>query len=175
MRGPTQNTMVAIRPEGDLQKSLCTPEWFYIMVLTYFGVSAERVIRRRSIRWWSKFNYITSAALDSGMITSVILIFLSLQIQGQGQLDWWGNRWFSNSTLLVVWFSLCKIISSNVSRSVGSGGSAETISSAGNTTRGVCTVSEGAVRALMGEIRNVIPNYDQRSRYCAPFELFFCL
>lgn len=59
---------------------------------------AERVIRKRNFRWWSKFNYITSAAVDSGTIISVLLIFLSLQINGQSQLNWWGNQWFSNST-----------------------------------------------------------------------------
>jgi hypothetical protein len=61
-------------------------------------MAAERVIRKRNFRWWSKFNYITSAALDSGTIISVLLIFLALQINGQSQLDWWGNRWFENST-----------------------------------------------------------------------------
>ena len=143
------------------------------MILTCFGVSAERVIRRRSIGWWSKFNYITSAALDSGTIISVIVIFLSLQINGQGQLDWWGNRWFANSTFLAVWFSFCEFASANVLSSFGSDSRAETISSAGNTTRGVCTVSEGAVRALVGEIGSDIPDYDHQSRYCKRFDLFF--
>lgn len=63
---------------------------------------AERLIRKRNFRWWSKFNYITSAAIDSGTIISVLVIFLSLQINGQSQLDWWGNRWFAESRSLVL-------------------------------------------------------------------------
>lgn len=31
------------------------------------GFIFQYVIRRRSFAWWSKFNYVTSAALDSGM------------------------------------------------------------------------------------------------------------
>lgn len=29
-------------------------------------LAIEFVVRRRNFRWWSKFNYILSAALDSG-------------------------------------------------------------------------------------------------------------
>jgi len=65
--------------------------WFIV------GFIFQRIIRRNNFRWWSKFNYITSAAVDSGTIISVVLIFLSLQINGQSQLDWWGNKWFANT------------------------------------------------------------------------------
>ena len=82
------------------------------MVLTCFGVSAERIIRRNNFRWWSKFNYITSAAADSGTIISVVLIFLSLQINGQSQLDWWGNKWFANSTFFSPFDLVCVKIAS---------------------------------------------------------------
>lgn len=62
----------------------------------------EHLIRKRNFRWWSKFNYITTAAIDSGTIISVLVIFLALQINGQSQLDWWGNRWFAESRFLVL-------------------------------------------------------------------------
>jgi len=54
-------------------------------------VSAEQVIRKNNFRWWSKFNYITSAAADSWTIISTVLNFLLLQMNGQSQLDWWGT------------------------------------------------------------------------------------
>ncbi|KAG8832746.1 hypothetical protein FRC17_000756 [Serendipita sp. 399] len=54
----------------------------------------EYVLRRRSFRWWSKFNYILSAGLDSGTAISLIIIFLVLQLPFKGTglvLNWWGN------------------------------------------------------------------------------------
>lgn len=36
-------------------------------LFTYSGPFAEYVVRRRNFRWWSKFNYILSSALDSGL------------------------------------------------------------------------------------------------------------
>ncbi|CAG7853661.1 Glutathione transporter 1 [Serendipita indica DSM 11827] len=62
--------------------------WFVVgFIFQYF-------IRRRNFRWWSKFNYVLSAALDSGTILSIIIIFLTLQLpfkNGGLLIDWWGN------------------------------------------------------------------------------------
>ncbi|KAG8855931.1 hypothetical protein FRC20_000665 [Serendipita sp. 405] len=58
------------------------------------GFIFQYVVRRRSFRWWSKFNYILSAGLDSGTAISLILIFLVLQLPFGGtglNLNWWGN------------------------------------------------------------------------------------
>ncbi|KAG8706561.1 hypothetical protein FRC09_002348 [Ceratobasidium sp. 395] len=50
-------------------------------------------IRRRHFGWWSRYNYILSAALDSGVAVATILIFFCLQFPRGGalQLHWWGN------------------------------------------------------------------------------------
>ncbi|EKM53364.1 uncharacterized protein PHACADRAFT_259684 [Phanerochaete carnosa HHB-10118-sp] len=50
-------------------------------------------IRRRNFAWWSKFNYVTSAALDIGTFVSLLFIFFTLQFPRGGsiQVNWWGN------------------------------------------------------------------------------------
>jgi len=61
--------------------------WFSV------GFIFQYLIRTRSFRWWSKFNYILSAALDSGTIVSVVFVFFTLQYPKGGTLsvNWWGN------------------------------------------------------------------------------------
>ena len=55
------------------------------------------VIRRRHFSWWTKYNYILSAGLDSGVAISVIVIFFALQYPKGGTIGqdtimtWWGN------------------------------------------------------------------------------------
>ncbi|KAG8863761.1 hypothetical protein FRB96_007598 [Tulasnella sp. 330] len=65
---------------------------------SWFGVGLifQYIVRRRNFRWWSKFNYILSASLDSGTIISVIVVFATLQYPKGGTiaLDWWGNSVF---------------------------------------------------------------------------------
>ncbi|KAI0687104.1 OPT oligopeptide transporter [Cytidiella melzeri] len=53
----------------------------------------QYLIRRRNFPWWSKFNYVTSAALDIGTLFSVLFIFFALQFPKGGtlELNWWGN------------------------------------------------------------------------------------
>lgn len=60
---------------------------------------AEYMMRRYRFRWWSKFCFITSAALDSGTVISTILVFLLLQLPKDGtiKLNWWGNNVFRNT------------------------------------------------------------------------------
>jgi OPT family oligopeptide transporter len=68
--------------------------WFIV------GFIFQYVIRRRHFRWWSKFNYILSAALDSGTILAIVFIFLTLQLpfsNGGLQVNWWGNTVFLES------------------------------------------------------------------------------
>ncbi|EIN06776.1 OPT oligopeptide transporter [Punctularia strigosozonata HHB-11173 SS5] len=56
------------------------------------------LIRKRNFAWWSKFNYVTSAALDSGTSISLILIFFVLQ-NGEiiDKTVWWGNDIFQKN------------------------------------------------------------------------------
>ncbi|KAJ0331232.1 hypothetical protein COL5a_002768 [Colletotrichum fioriniae] len=42
-------------------------------------------------QWWAKYNYVLSAALDSGLAISAIVIFFALVFPGV-QLSWWGNN-----------------------------------------------------------------------------------
>ncbi|KAI0667564.1 small oligopeptide transporter [Trametes maxima] len=55
------------------------------------------VIRRRHFSWWTKYNYILSAGLDSGVAICAILIFFCLQYPRDGTIGestimtWWGN------------------------------------------------------------------------------------
>lgn len=48
--------------------------WFVV------GFIFQYVVRKRNFAWWSKFNYVTSAALDSGTVLSLIVIFFTLQV-----------------------------------------------------------------------------------------------
>lgn len=48
--------------------------WFAVAFIFQY------LIRRRNFLWWSKFNYVTSAAMDTGVIMSTIFIFFTLQV-----------------------------------------------------------------------------------------------
>lgn len=51
-------------------------------------------IRRFRFRWWMRYNYILSAALDGGLVLSLTAIFFTLQVWKPGgvNLNWWGNK-----------------------------------------------------------------------------------
>ncbi|KAG8215868.1 OPT oligopeptide transporter protein-domain-containing protein [Butyriboletus roseoflavus] len=57
-------------------------------------------IRRRHISWWTKYNYVLSAAMDSGLAVSIVIIFFVLQYPQNGTIGlttvqtWWGNTVF---------------------------------------------------------------------------------
>jgi OPT family small oligopeptide transporter len=67
------------------------------------GFIFQYVIRRRHFSWWTKYNYVLSAALDSGLAVSIILIFFCLQYPQNGTIglntiqSWWGNKVFLNT------------------------------------------------------------------------------
>nr|ODN93225.1 OPT family small oligopeptide transporter [Cryptococcus depauperatus CBS 7841] len=48
-------------------------------------------LRRRRFAWWSKYNYVLSAALDVGTAISAIVLFLFLGLPG-ASLNWWGTN-----------------------------------------------------------------------------------
>jgi OPT family small oligopeptide transporter len=48
-------------------------------------------IKRRYTGWWLQYNYITSAALDCGLIISTLVIFFTLYLTETKHIDWWGN------------------------------------------------------------------------------------
>jgi len=70
---------------------------------TIVGFVFQYVIRRRYFSWWTKYNYVLSAALDSGVAISIILIFFCLEYPLNGQIGintiqtWWGNTVFTKT------------------------------------------------------------------------------
>jgi hypothetical protein len=48
-------------------------------------------IRRFHFRWWMRYNYILSAALDAGVGLSMIIIFAMQYPKGGFKIEWWGN------------------------------------------------------------------------------------
>ncbi|KAF9373738.1 hypothetical protein CPC16_001675, partial [Podila verticillata] len=49
------------------------------------------LIRRYRYGWWSRYNYLTSAAMDSGVAISSLVIYFALQNQETVFPTWWGN------------------------------------------------------------------------------------
>jgi len=67
------------------------------------GFIFQYVIRRRNFPWWTKYNYVLSAALDSGVAVCAVLIFFCLQYPQNGNIGintiqtWWGNSVYLNT------------------------------------------------------------------------------
>jgi OPT family small oligopeptide transporter len=67
------------------------------------GFIFQYVIRRRHFSWWTKYNYVLSAAMDAGVAISAVLIFFILQYPKNGTIGadniqvWWGNTVFANN------------------------------------------------------------------------------
>lgn len=62
------------------------------------GCFFQWFMRRFHFRWWMRYNYILSAALDSGIALSLIFIFFCLQYPKGGlNLNWWGNTVWQNT------------------------------------------------------------------------------
>jgi OPT family small oligopeptide transporter len=56
------------------------------------GTIFNYFIKRRYTGWWLQYNYITSAALDCGLIVSTLLIFFTLYLTSANDPNWWGNN-----------------------------------------------------------------------------------
>ncbi|KAJ6441030.1 OPT oligopeptide transporter [Purpureocillium lavendulum] len=61
------------------------------------GFVFNKWIRGRWTGWWMRFNYITSAALDSGLAICTIIIVLTLSLTNTEAPDWWGNSVGANT------------------------------------------------------------------------------
>ena len=48
-------------------------------------------IKKRWPGWWMQYNYVTSAALDCGLIISTIIIFFTLYLTNAQAPIWFGN------------------------------------------------------------------------------------
>ncbi|KAG6813123.1 hypothetical protein H0H92_013747 [Tricholoma furcatifolium] len=77
------NGVSAIPPATGINYS----SWFAVAFIFQY------LIRKKNFAWWSKFNYVLSAAMDSGTVLSLIFIFFSLQFPKNGSINvnWWGN------------------------------------------------------------------------------------
>ncbi|KAH9840538.1 OPT oligopeptide transporter protein-domain-containing protein [Rhodofomes roseus] len=70
---------------------------------TIVGFIFNYVIRRRHFSWWTKYNYILSAAMDSGVAIAVLIIYFTLQYPANGTIgestiqSWWGNTVYKNT------------------------------------------------------------------------------
>ncbi|KAG0073736.1 hypothetical protein BGZ93_000996 [Podila epicladia] len=49
------------------------------------------LIKRYRYCWWSRYNYLTAAAMDSGLAISSLVIYFALQNQETVFPTWWGN------------------------------------------------------------------------------------
>ncbi|PPQ71007.1 hypothetical protein CVT26_014269 [Gymnopilus dilepis] len=65
------------------------------------GFIFNYIIRRLHFRWWMRYNYILSAALDSGVAFGMVVVFFALGLPkpstGGVQLNWWGNMVWQNT------------------------------------------------------------------------------
>jgi hypothetical protein len=66
-----------------------TPLSFFAWV--YFGLLFNHLLHARCPAWWRKYNYITAAGLDAGLILSTIVIFFAITLPGVEIPQWWGN------------------------------------------------------------------------------------
>ncbi|KAF9950768.1 hypothetical protein BGZ70_001236 [Mortierella alpina] len=57
----------------------------------FIGFIFAFLLRRYRYHWWSRYNYLTSAALDSGVAVAGLVIFFCIQSWGGAMPFWWGN------------------------------------------------------------------------------------
>ncbi|OTA85845.1 hypothetical protein M434DRAFT_82435 [Hypoxylon sp. CO27-5] len=58
----------------------------------------NKIIYKRFYAWWSKYNYVLAAALDTGLAISGIVIFFAVTYGPNVQFpDWWGNTVWQNT------------------------------------------------------------------------------
>ncbi|KAI8345945.1 OPT family small oligopeptide transporter, partial [Mortierella sp. GBAus27b] len=64
--------------------------YFYTNGL-FIGFVFQFLLRRYRYNWWARYNYLTSAALDSGVAVCGLVIFFTIQ-SWEGEMPyWWGN------------------------------------------------------------------------------------
>ncbi|KAJ2936585.1 hypothetical protein H1R20_g506, partial [Candolleomyces eurysporus] len=62
------------------------------------GFIFNYLVRRYRFNWWLNYNYILSAALDTGVAFMLLALFFFLQLpKGGVYLDWWGNSVWANT------------------------------------------------------------------------------
>ncbi|KAF9189566.1 hypothetical protein BGZ51_009461 [Haplosporangium sp. Z 767] len=64
--------------------------YFYTNGL-FIGFVFAFLLRRYRYNWWARYNYLTSAALDTGVAICGLMIFFTIQSWGGEMPNWWGN------------------------------------------------------------------------------------
>ncbi|KAF9977099.1 hypothetical protein BGZ73_006973 [Actinomortierella ambigua] len=64
--------------------------YFYTNAL-FLGFIFAFLLRRYRYSWWARYNYLTSAALDTGVAISGLVIFFCITLPGAEMPYWWGN------------------------------------------------------------------------------------
>ncbi|KAG0240841.1 hypothetical protein BGW41_006596 [Actinomortierella wolfii] len=64
--------------------------YFYTNGL-FWGFIFAFLLRRYRYNWWARYNYLTSAALDTGVAIAGLVIFFCLTLPGVEMPYWWGN------------------------------------------------------------------------------------
>lgn len=57
----------------------------------FVGLLFNYWIRKRWNGWWNTYNYVTAAALDSGLIIATLVIFFAITLPEITVPQWWGN------------------------------------------------------------------------------------
>ncbi|KAI0882943.1 small oligopeptide transporter [Annulohypoxylon maeteangense] len=66
---------------------------WYIVNLVF-----NKIIYKKFYAWWTKYNYVLAAALDTGLALSGIVIFFAVTYGPNVQFpDWWGNTVWKNT------------------------------------------------------------------------------
>ncbi|KAK3829189.1 MAG: OPT family small oligopeptide transporter [Benniella sp.] len=64
--------------------------YFYTNGL-FLGFIFAFLLRRYRYNWWARYNYLTSAALDTGVAICGLVIFFCIQLEELSMPNWWGN------------------------------------------------------------------------------------
>ncbi|KAF9978747.1 hypothetical protein BGZ73_000757 [Actinomortierella ambigua] len=64
--------------------------YFYTNGL-FWGFIFMFVLRRYRYDWWARYNYLTSAALDTGLAIAGLVIFCAVTMRDVQVPNWWGN------------------------------------------------------------------------------------
>ena len=56
------------------------------------GFVFNKYIKDRYRGWWSNYNYVTSAGMDTGLAICTIVMFLTLMLTNTNPPNWWGNN-----------------------------------------------------------------------------------
>ncbi|TIA25895.1 small oligopeptide transporter, OPT family [Aureobasidium pullulans] len=54
-------------------------------------------IKQNFFAWWTKYNYVLAAAVDTGTAVAGIVIFFAVSYPGYSMPDWWGTTVFANT------------------------------------------------------------------------------